>query len=145
MPYIFKLILAVGLIYSAWTIFRFVVFRHVCEAETVKQQEFSGFKFEVIYTNCDTLAKEEDVSVYAEKKLSSVTWFFPNQRNQRTLLFSYDPGRYDSPLPEITSPTQSTILISIPEVSEIHQETREWAGMSIKFDVGKVDYPSGWK
>lgn len=109
--------------------------------ERLKVEELSGVRIEVTYLSCDTLAKDEAIRVYAERMAFDGAWF-PKWRNKRTLLFRYDPAREDSPLPTIVRTSQSTILISIPEVSSISQESREWAGMSVKYDIGKIDYPS---
>jgi hypothetical protein len=99
-------------------------------------------KFEVTYLSCDTLAKDEAIRVYAETTTSDRAWFFEKWRHQRTLLFRYDPGRPDSPLPSITRPNPSTILISIPEVSSIDEQNHKWSNMTINYQIGRVDYPS---
>ena len=112
--------------------------------ERLKVEELSGVRFEVTYLSCDTLAKDEAIRVYAERMALDGAWF-SKWRNKRTLLLRYDPAREDSPLPTIVRTSQSTILISIPEVSSISQQDQEWAGMSIKYDIGKIDYPSTGK
>jgi len=107
----------------------------------VKVEVFSDFTFEVEYRSCDTLAKEEDVSVYAERTASGGTWFFSKWRNRRTLVFRYYPERWDSPPPSITRPSKSTVLISIPGVSGVVYQNRTLANISVAYDVGKVHYP----
>lgn len=101
----------------------------------------SEAKVEIVYTNCDTLAKDEAISVYfsrptvqGESRVS--TWL-----NRRTLIFRYDPGRSDNPSPSITHSSKSTILISVPEVSSVIYQNRAWRGMSIEYAIGKVYCP----
>jgi hypothetical protein len=110
--------------------------------ETLKVEELSGLKFEVTYLSCDTLAKDEAIRVYAETTASDRTWLWGKWRHKRTLLFRYDPGRWDNPLPSITLPNPSTILISIPEVSSIDYQSGRWEKMSVNYAIGRVDYPS---
>lgn len=124
-------------------VIRFVYTRNACQAkERLEIKDPSGFTFEVVDESCDTLAKDEAISVYARKAVSKGTWGFAGERNQRTLLFRYDPGRPDNPLPSITHPSQTIILISIPEVSSISYENRKWENMSLSYKIGRVDYPA---
>ena len=98
----------------------------------------AGLRFEVVYTNCDTLAKGEAVRVYVEKDTSKKTWL-GRPKNERSLLFWYDPGGKASiEIPSITLPSPSTILISVPEVSSIAYQNAKWHEMSVKYDVGRV-------
>jgi hypothetical protein len=101
----------------------------------------SGLRFEVEYENCDTIAKDEAISVYASKSTPKGAGMFSRWRKQRTLLFRYDPGSGDIRMPSITRTSTSTILISIPEVSSIFYRNREWANVSVNYAIGKVDYP----
>jgi len=141
--YISKTVLALGLISATCLAVRFGLTRMVCGTEEkLRVEELSGLRFEVTYLSCDTLAKDEAIRVYAETTAPDRAWFFRNWRNQRTLLFRYDPEREDSPLPIITRPSQSTIRISIPEVSSVSYQNRKWANMSVDYDIGRVDYPT---
>ena len=133
---------AVLSIAAVFLVFRFAVSRFTCQAEErLKIDDPTGFRFEVEYKSCDTLAKEEFISVYATKVPSKGAGLFSKWRDQRTLLFRYDPGRWDNPLPSITRPSQSEILISVPEVSSIGYQNLEWEKMSINYAIGRVDYP----
>jgi hypothetical protein len=142
--YAFAVILAVVLMYGTWIGIRFAVSHATCRTEQVKVQEISGIRFELEYENCDTFAKDEGISVYAEKKgsRSERPWFLPDRGDQRTLLFRYDPGRPDNPLPSITRLSESAVVISIPEVSSILYQNRRWGNMSINYEIGRVDYPA---
>jgi hypothetical protein len=127
---------------AAFLTIRFAVPHFTCQAEErLKIDDPTGLRFVVEYKNCDTLAKEESISVYATKIASQSTGLFSRWRDQRTLLFRYDPGRWDNPLPSITRPSQSEILISIPEVSSIGYQSRGWEKMSVDYAIGHVDYP----
>ena len=128
---------------AAFLAIRFAVPRFTCQAEErLKVDDLSGFRFEVEYKNCDTLAKEESISVYATKIASEGSGFLSKWRDQRTLLFRYDPGRWDNPLPAVTRPSRSEILISIPEVSSIGYQNHKWEKMSVNYAIDRVDYPT---
>ena len=115
---------------------------NACISEQLKTiPNLSGAKIEIVYTNCDTLAKQEDVSVYFSPAAVKEKSWFARWSHRRTLIFRYDPDRSDAPLPSITNPSQSTILISIPEVSSVSYQNRKWKSMSINYEIGKVDYP----
>ncbi len=111
------------------------------EAETVIP-DLDGVGVEVTYTNCDTLAKDESISVYLSRSANKKDSWFARWRNHRALVFRYDPGRYDNPLPSITRPSLSTILISVPEVSSIMYQSRKWQDVSVGYQIGKVYYPA---
>ena len=140
--YAFSVVLGLSLICGGWLAIRSAMRRMSCGSEeTLKVEELTGLRFEVTYLNCDTLAKDEAIRVYVKDTTLDGGWFFSKWRNQRTILFRYDPGRWDSPLPKITRPSQSTILISVPEVSSIDYQNRAWANMSVSYQIGQVDYP----
>jgi hypothetical protein len=102
--------------------------------------DVSGIKVEVVDRNCDTLAKQESIDIYFSQ--AKQTSWFAKLRNHRDLVFSYDPGRPDEPLPTITPSSGSTILISVLEVSSVIQQRRDWEKISITYNLGKVDYPA---
>jgi len=133
-------------IFGTGVAMRSVLFRMACITEDrLKIENLSGVSFEIIYTSCDTLAKEENISVFARKTDPMGAGIFSRWRNKRTLLFSYDPSKPDGPLPSITRPSQSTILISIPEVSSILDQTHEWANITVNYDIGRVYNPPALK
>jgi hypothetical protein len=141
--YFVRAAVAVCLIFAMCLAVRFGLRRMACGTEEkLKVEELPGLKFEVTYLSCDVLAKDEAIRVYAETTAPDRAWFFPGWRNQRTLLFSYDPENESGPLPTITRQSPSTILISVPEVSSISYQSRKWAKMSIDYSIGRVEYPS---
>jgi hypothetical protein len=139
--YISYLFIVIVLLYVTGGVVRFALIRISCETEKKKAVEFTDFRLEVEDVSCDTIAKDEHIKVYVEKTLSKAAWFLPGWRNRRTRLFEYDPGRWDNPLPSITISSPNTLLVSVPEVSSILYENHAWEGMSITYDIGKVDYP----
>ena len=124
------------------TVSAHLIRRNACSGEVLKVLEVSGIKFQVESSSCDVLAKDEAVSVYAMAATKRGIWPFSGWGNQKTLLFRYDPGRDDNPLPTITRPSQSIIRISIPEVSSVAVQNRKWGNMSISYEIGKVYYPT---
>jgi hypothetical protein len=117
--------------------------RTVCQTSVLEVVNVPGIRFDVEGQDCDVIAKDEAVYVYAKKTGSQEAWIFPKWRDRRTLLFQYDPGNLDtSPLPSITSASQSAILISIPEVSSVEYQKTRWDKVSIVYKIGKVDYPA---
>lgn len=139
-------VISVAVLWGAWrAVLRFTGLNdpNACISEQLKTiPDLSGTKVDIVYTNCDTLAKQEDVSVYFSPAAVKRKSWFAKWTNRRTLVFRYDPGRPDNPLPLITHPSQSTILISLPEVSSISYQNRKWTDMSVNYDVGRVDYPT---
>ena len=135
-----------GVICTISIAIRVVGNRVACSTEErFKTVDPSGITFEVEDTCCDTLAKDEHIRLYATKVTPKGAWGFWGLRNRRTLLIEYDPGRFDNPLPSINHPSQTTILISIPEVSSIVYQNRKWENMSVNYEIGRVDYPSATK
>jgi hypothetical protein len=112
----------------------------VCMTEELKTiPNVSGMKFEAIYTNCDTLLKEDDVSVYVSTAVGGGKSWFARWRNRRTLIFSYVPGRSDTL--SIEASGDDRILISIPDVSAVLLQRREWRKMHIDYNIRRVYYP----
>jgi hypothetical protein len=101
----------------------------------------SGTRIEIVYTNCDILAKSEAISVYFSRATAQGESWLARWMNRRTLVFRYDPGRPDNPLPSVTHPSKSKILISVPEVSSVAYQNRIWRDISIEYAIGKVYYP----
>ena len=137
--YIVGTVLSIAAIF---VVFRFAVSRFTCQTEErLKIDDPAGFRFEVEYKSCDTLAKDESISVYDQNCTEGGRTIFEMERST-TLLFRYDPGRWGNPLPAITRPSQSAILISIPEVASIGYQNREWDKMSVIYAIERVNYPT---
>ena len=96
-------------------------------------------EFRAVDIDCDTLAKEEFVRVYAYRNDASS--LLPKWLRRRTEVFNYDPGTPNN-LPRIESMGNRTIRISVPDVSEILYKQASWDGNVLEYDVGKADYPS---
>ena len=121
--YAITTVIALLAIYSSWMAFGYSVTQITCSTERVKEDNLSNLRFEVEDTSCDVLAKDEAIRIYVKDTTLDGRWFFSKWRNKRTLLFTYDPGRPDVPPPSISRRSQSTILISIPDVSQVIYET----------------------
>jgi len=113
-----------------------------CTSETKETlTSVLGGDFEIVYTNCDALAKEEFVSVYVSKARGNRNPLLARLSGKKTLLFRYDPAIPNSPLPLVTASGPNRILISIPRVSSILFQGRNWEQVSVDYDIGHVDYP----
>lgn len=109
-----------------------------CYSETkMTLPDISGGDFEIIYTSCDVLAKDESISGYVSKR----SWV-AKLLARKTLLFRYDPALWNSPLPSIRTSGQNRILVSVPRVSEIIFQSRKWENLSVDYDVGHIDNPA---
>jgi hypothetical protein len=90
----------------------------------------TGIHIRVTRRSCDTLAKEDLISVL----------IFRNERDDKDVIFKYDPDERN-PLPTVSSGADQTILISVPSVSTIYTQSSRWHGMTIKYEIGSVVYP----
>jgi hypothetical protein len=144
--YIVFAILALGATCAASLILWHRIRSNACPTSVLEVVNVPGIRFEVEGQDCDVIAKDEAVYVYATKKGSIETWTFPKWTRQRTLLLLYDPGNLDTnPLPSITYASRSTILIAIPHVSSVEYQKTRWDKMSIGYVIGKIDYPASSK
>jgi hypothetical protein len=111
--------------------FAYVYFHTKCWTRVHERiSSLSSFDFEISETICHTLVVDDAISIFASG---------PGRR-EKVLLFKYDPGG-DVPLPRITSVDPQTVLISVPWISSIQVRRRTWDGMTIEYDIGKIDYP----
>ena len=90
----------------------------------------SGFDFEISETNCDFLAKEAEMDVFIAKA----------GQTQKTLLFKYVPPGFDA-MPAIASLDDHTVQISIWRVPTILCRRDKWETLTVKYNIGVVDYP----
>ena len=97
-----------------------------------------GAGFEVVYTNSDTLAKQEWVNVYVYDSGSQRSWV-SRLIHRKTLLFSYDPWNSDD-VPRIEATGSDNIRISIPRVSSVNYQSRHWKRLSIDYRIGFIAY-----
>jgi hypothetical protein len=61
--------------------------------------------------------------------------------HRKTLLFQYDPWSYDAPLPSITSLGHNRIQISVPRVSSVFFQKKNWENLSVDYKIGSIEYP----
>jgi len=101
----------------------------------------AGVRFEVTYTNCDVIAKEDSVTVYASKAVAGGEPLFARWSNPKVPIFVYVPGRSETP--SIEASGESTVLISIPNVSSIYSQSSQWRNVRINYHIGHIFYPGG--
>lgn len=91
----------------------------------------AGLDFEIRETACSVIAKDSAVSVLVSEAGQS----------KKTLLFKYLPT-YVGPYPTITSIDGHAVQISVSSVSSIFCRREKWEALSLKYDIGVIDYPS---
>ncbi len=96
----------------------------------MRLSDLAGFDFEISDTDCDEIAKEEWISVFASKAGQA----------DKTLVFEYDPGGGD-PFPVITLVDRHSVRISVPWISSIRFRRDSLKGLSVVYKINKVDYP----
>jgi hypothetical protein len=134
-------VVAFCVIYAVLVIAAVVPWPFACLTETkMKIANLSGTDLEVTYTNCDVIAKDEFVSVYASPAVGKGDSVFARLLNRRTLVFRYDPGKPDN-LPSIKGVGDDRILISNPGVSQVFYQSRKWKSVTIDYEIGHIDYP----
>jgi hypothetical protein len=90
----------------------------------------SGFDFEISETDCDTLAKDASISVFASRTGDM----------EKTLLLKYGPAGVND-LPTITSIDQHGVLISIEKVSDLIFHLDSLQELSLVYKIDVVEYP----
>ena len=113
--------MAIGLLPGPWTCL-------TVARENVSRP--SGMTFEMVYVNCDLIAKWERVSIYAKQRGNI----------RKTLVFEYAPVYYE-PLPQITVPNDQDILISVASIGSINLQLDRWNGHRILYRIEKIYYP----
>jgi hypothetical protein len=102
---------------------------NTCVTETrQKISNLSGFDFESTFTDCDAIAKWAYVRVVGSRA----------GKGEKTLLFEYDPNIGEVPEISVTDPTH--IVITIPLVSSIKFQMRDWGDVHIEYRIGRVIY-----
>jgi hypothetical protein len=111
----------------------------VCQSETLQTiSDLNGIKVETVYTNCDALAKSEQIDVYLSDAHPSVWATF--WMTHREAIFSYDPSSYEDPNPTIQVVGPNRILLSVHRVSSIVKLSRTWRNISIEYKIDQVQY-----
>ena len=112
-----------------------------CITETqAKFENVAGWDFEAEDTNCDTLAKDEEVRVFAvpaQAKSSRLGVLLARRR----LIFEYDPGTTGVDGLVIQAKDAKHILISLPCASSVFEKNRTLCEIAIDYDIRKIDYP----
>ncbi len=96
----------------------------------MKLSGLAGFDFEISNTDCDEIAKEEWVRVFASKAGQA----------HKTLLFEYDPGGGDR-FPVRTPADRHSVQISVPWISGVRFRRDSLKGLSVVYKIDRIDYP----
>jgi hypothetical protein len=114
-----------------------------CDSETIAKSSLAAADVEIIYTNCDTLAKTESIDVYLTKPGGNAWPAMLGWVHRRTLVFRYDPaatGGPDGEKPQVTEDSAG-IHVAISQVSSVQVKEGAWGGKSIGYSIHKIDYP----
>jgi hypothetical protein len=133
-------LVGIALIYFGLVLFGLLQIPGANISETMLMlNDVNGAGFEVVYTNSDTLAKQEWVNVYVYEPGSQSNWL-NRLTHRKTLLFSYDPG-YPAETPRIEAAGPRKVIISVPRVSSVLYQGRNWKALSVDYQIAKIDYP----
>jgi len=100
----------------------------VCRTEVQRRLAgLSGFDFQISETSCFF---DPAVSVFVSKA----------GEKKKTLLFKYTPI-YVGPYPTVTSIDEHAVQISVSRVSSIFCRRDKWDALTVKYDIGFVEYP----
>lgn len=94
--------------------------------------DLSGFDYEVSETGCSALAHDDAISVSVSK--------VAQRQRRKILLFKYVPAGVTG-LPVIIPIDEHTVQISISRVSSLFCRTDKWDALTVKYDIGVIDYP----
>ena len=111
-----------------------------CTEETLRKETLKNEDVEVIYTSCDTLAKDESISVYLLKSGSNNRSGPMRWLNRKTLVFKYDPAMVDAPLPVVQEGNDGAISISVARVSSVMVQGQTWKEQPVHYEIGQIDY-----
>lgn len=99
-----------------------------------------GARLEVVYTNCDTLVKDEAMRVYVSRAAVKGESWLARKFNRRELVLDYDPGTDERP-PVIAASGDHRILISVPSTSQVFAQRRSWRNIAIDYKFDRVVRP----
>ena len=86
--------------------------------------DLAGYDFEISETNCDTIAKDDAVSVFVSH----------SGRDEKVLILKYDPGRNLSPTFAAVGPHRIRIALGVIK-PEIFLRVRQWEDLLIDYDI----------
>jgi hypothetical protein len=127
------------LFYAAWYGYRGAV-RLIAETTETRMDiaDLDGAHVQVTDTLVDAIAHSEYVSIYFSEPATSGA---ARLLHRKTLLFRYDPGANDAPLPSVTANGPKTIRVTVPRVSSVFIREKSWKGLSVDYQIGHIDYP----
>jgi hypothetical protein len=105
-----------------------------------KFENVEGWDFEAEDCSCDTLAKDEEVRVFAvpaqarNSRLASLL-------ARRRLIFAYGPWTTGVDGLKVQTRDGGGILISLPQASQVFEKDRTLDELTIDYDIHRVEYP----
>ena len=112
-----------------------------CISEEVKTiPDVSGARVDVVYTNCDTLVKDEAIRLYMSRAESGGEPLLQRWFNRRQLIFEYDPAGQGQP-PTVQASDNGRLLISVSNVSQVFIQRRKWRELGIDYKIEHVTRP----
>ncbi len=131
-PLLIKMLLYFFLFIPAflWVLVKVVTWNACMTESRLTIPDVLGYQIEVSDTNCDLLAKDDAVSVFASKPGS---W-------KRTLLVKYVAYGYDD-LPQITANDQGGIEISLGEIADLYSKQENLDGIRVNYKL-EITHPS---
>jgi len=120
-----------GIVYLLLLVMQSALQSHFCPTETLATLSgVAGFNFEISETDCDVIAKESWIGVYAS---------MPGKMD-KALLFEYVPAG-TGPIASVTAIDEHAVKISVPWISSQHFRRHRWKQLAVTYDIGTVDYP----
>ena len=102
-----------------------------------------GRDFETVYTNCDTLAKDESITVFLLPRHGTLFEKSTARFRSKKAIFKFDPGGANGESVSMRSVGQQRIVIAAPHVSSIYPDGKmmQVEGMAFVYEIGRIDYP----
>ena len=115
---------------------------YACHTQTLQTLDnLAGARFTVSHTTCQDYTHKQFVSVYAQRFVAPGAPFYAHWFNKPTLLFRYHPGSQTSPPPVLSKTAAHTVLISVPRVSKVDDQRRQWLGVTIQYRIRHAEHP----
>ena len=110
---------------------QWLISHYFCLTETKQEIEnYHGFDFLIIETDCDVIAKDAMISV-----IVSATG-----KKQNDILFKYEPIQWTDDLPSVNV-VDNNIIISVHSIARADLQKRHWNDMIISYKIDFVANP----
>lgn len=116
--------------FALWMVGMVWPFNHCITEVRGHARGILGLDFEFSEVACTTLGNDASLTVFVSR----------SGRKERTAIFKFSPAFADE-MPRITAIDGNTLSISIDRVIDIYFRKEEWEGISIVYDIRKIDFP----